>query len=43
MLLTSFENRCASLIGEVDAHRLIVNAARPFSASLAQLGLAIVI
>jgi hypothetical protein len=43
MLLTSFENRCASLIGEEDAHRLIVNAARPFSASLAQLGLAIVI
>ncbi|MGO8948413.1 MAG: hypothetical protein ACLQUY_12295 [Ktedonobacterales bacterium] len=42
-LLTSFENRCASLIGAEDAHRLIVNAARPFSASLAQLGLAIVV
>ena len=42
-LLTSFENRCASLIGEEDAHRLIVNAARPFSASLAQLGLAIAV
>jgi hypothetical protein len=43
ILLTSFESRCASVIGEVDAHRLIANAARPFSASLAQLGLAIVI
>jgi len=43
LLLTSFESRCASVIGEVDAHRLIANAARPFSASLAQLGLAIVI
>jgi hypothetical protein len=42
-LLTSFENRCATLIGEEDAHRLIVNAARPFSASLAQLGLAIAV
>lgn len=42
-LLTSFETRCASLIGEDDAHRLIVNAARPFSASLAQLGLAIAV
>lgn len=42
-LLTSFENRCASLIGPEDAHRLIVNAARPFSASLAQLGLAIAV
>jgi hypothetical protein len=43
VLLTSFEDRCASVIGEADAHRLIANAARPFSASLAQLGLAIVL
>lgn len=42
-LLTNFESRCASLVGEEDAHRIVVAAARPFSASLAQLGLAIAV
>jgi hypothetical protein len=38
-LLTSFELRCASLMGADEAQRVIARAAAPFRASLAQIGL----
>ena len=40
-LLTSFELRCAALVGALQAHQFIATATMPFRASLAQIGLAV--